>query len=246
MKGRGIKMKRKSVALLCIVLCQIIFQINVILSNAQEKVDLFEQILIETESKTVEYGLKASFKTEEDIKEVCNCLIGNLGFISDRSKLTVYQKEDSYCVDFSDENLTGYVEGIKCNNEDVITINIMEIDNQNGLKSLKDKVSRATSRFSEDIEYFQYLKAKMGEDVPSVVNNTIYDVNESIIKILKYYGTSNIETVSVNNGLSTVAYTKKYGSKLDNNKVIDFNYAVCNYSSGRYIIIGTPEIITTY
>jgi len=55
-----------------------------------------------------------------------------------------------------------------------------------------------------------------------------------------------IETVSINNGLSTVAYTKEYDEKVTNNKLIDFNYAVCNYSSGRYIIIGTPEIITTY
>ncbi|MBU3143131.1 YwmB family TATA-box binding protein [Clostridium sp. CF012] len=239
-------MKRKSSALLCIVLCLIILQINVVLSNAQEKVNLFDEILIQTKSKTIEYGLKTSFMTGEDPKQVCNYLIQNLGFDIKEIKLTNSESEDSYCIDFSSENLKGYIEALKHNNEDVITINISEIDNENGLESLKDIVTKSIGNRGENIKYFQYLKAKMPEISTNVVNEDIYGVNERIIKILKYHGTDNIETVSINNGLSTIAYTKKYGSKVNNNKLIDFNYAVCNYSSGRYIIIGTPEIITTY
>ncbi|MGH4126165.1 MAG: YwmB family TATA-box binding protein [Clostridium sp.] len=239
-------MKRKRIALLCIVLCQIILQINVIFSNAQEKVNLFDQILLETKSKTVEYGLKTSFKTEEDPKEVCNYLIRNLGFDSSGIKLNVYEKEDSYCIDFSNKDVKGYIEAIKYNNEDDITINISKTDNENGLESLRNKVAQAIGSRGENIKYFQYLKAEMPENIVNVGNEDIYGVNERIIKILKSHGTCNIETVSINNGLSTIAYTKKYASKVNNNKLIDFNYAVCNYSSGRHIIIGTPEIITTY
>ena len=55
------KMKRKSITLLCIVLCLIISQINVILSNAQEKVNLFDEILLQTKSKTVEYRVENIF-----------------------------------------------------------------------------------------------------------------------------------------------------------------------------------------
>lgn len=239
-------MKRKSIALLCIVLCQIILQINVILSNAQESVNLFEKILLQTKSETVEYGLKTSFKAWEDPKQVCNYLIQNLGFNSSEIKLDNYENEDSYGIDFLSENLKGYIEAVKYNNDNIITINISKIDNENGLESLKNKVSKIISNKGENIKYFQYLKAKMPEGNSNVGNEDIHAINETIIKILKSYGTKNIETVSINNGLSTIAYTKKYDSKVNNNKLIDFNYAVCDYSSGRYIIIGTPEIITSY
>ena len=74
----------------------------------------------------------------------------------------------------------------------------------------------------------------------------IHVTNDRIIKVLISHGAKNIDTVSINNGLRTVPYTPKYDEVKINNKLIDFNYAVCNYSCGRYIIIGTPEIITTY
>ncbi|MBZ9633008.1 YwmB family TATA-box binding protein [Clostridium sp. FP1] len=239
-------MKRKSIALLCIVLCRIILQINVISSNAQEKVNLFDEILVQTKSKTVEYGLKASFKTGEDQKTVCNYLIKNLQFDNSEIKSNKYENEDSYCINFSNENIKGYIEALKHNNENVITISISKIDNENGLESLKNKISHAIPSRGENIQYFQYLKAKILESNISELNEDTYAVNKRIIKILKSHGTCNIETVNINNGLSTIAYTKQYGSMVNNNKLIDFNYAVCNYSSGRYIIIGTPEIITTY
>ncbi|MBZ9685072.1 YwmB family TATA-box binding protein [Clostridium estertheticum] len=239
-------MRRKSITLLCIVLCLIILQVNVILLNAQEKVNLFDEILLETKGKTVEYGLKTSFKTGEDPKEVCNYLIRNLGFDSNEIKLNNYENKDSYCIDFSSDNLQGYIETVKYNSENVITINISKIDNENGLESLKNKVSNVIGSRGENIRFFLYLKAKILERSQDVISEDIYGVNKRIIKNLKSHGTENIETVSINNGLSTIAYTKQYTSKVNNNKLIDFNYAVCNYSSGRYIIIGTPEIITTY
>ncbi len=239
-------MKRKSIALLCIVLSLIILQINVRFSNAQEEVNLFDEILLATKSKTVEYGLKTCFKTEEEPKEVCNYLIRTLGFNNKEIKLDSSENEDSYCIEFSGKSVQGYIEALKYNNEDVITINISETGNENGLVSLKNKVSDSIGYRGKDIRYFQYLKAEMNKIHTNVEVEDIYGVNERIIKILKSHGTENIETVSINNGLSTIAYTKKYDEKVNNNKLFDFNYAVCNYSSGRYIIIGTPEIITTY
>jgi len=239
-------MKRKSIALLCIILSLIILQINVKFSNAQEEVNLFDEILLQTKSKTVEYGLKTCFKTDEEPKQVCDYLIQTLEIDNKEIKLNSIEKEDSYCIEFSGENVQGYIEALKCNNEDVITINISKMDNENGLVSLKNKVNDSIGYRGKDIKYFQYLKAEMqGIDTNKVIED-IYSVNERVIKILKSHGTENIETVNINNGLSTMAYTKKYDEKVYNNKLIDFNYAICNYSSGRYIIIGTPEIITTY
>ena len=239
-------MKRKSITLLCIVLCLIILQINVRISNAQEGVNLFDEILLQTKSKTVEYGLKTSFETTEDPKEVCNYLIQSLELNNKEIKVNSSENEDSYCIEFSGENVQGYIESLKNNNKDVITINISKIGKENGLVSLKNKVSDSIGHRGKDIKYFQYLKAKIGEGYAKAPKEDIYSVNEIIIKILKSQRAENIETVSINNGLSTIAYTKKYDGEVNNNKLIDFNYAVCNYSSGKYIIIGTPEIITTY
>ncbi|MBZ9606405.1 YwmB family TATA-box binding protein [Clostridium estertheticum] len=239
-------MKRKSIALLCIVLSLIILQINVKISNAQEVVNLFDEILLQTKSKTVEYGLKTCFKTGEEPKQFCDYLIRSLELNNKKTKLNISESENSYCIEFSDENVEGYIEALKYKSENDITINISKIGNENGLVSLKNKVSTSIGYRGKNIKYFQYLKAKMVESSSSVKNEDIYGVNNRIIKVLKSHGTYNIETVSINNGLSTIAYTKKYDELVINKKLIDFNYAVCNYSSGRYIIIGTPEIITTY
>lgn len=239
-------MKRKSISLLCIVLCLIILKINVRFSNAQEEVNLIDEILLQTKSKTVEYGLKANFETTENPKEICSYLIQTLELNNSEIVLKRIENEDSYCIEFSGKNVEGYIESTKYNNKDVITINISKIVNENGLESLKNKVSNSIGSRGKNVKYFQYLKGKIGENNAFVGIDDINTINESIIKILKTHGTENIETVSINNGLSTIAYTRKYDEKVINNKVIDFNYAVCNYSSGRYIIIGTPEIITTY
>lgn len=239
-------MKRKSIALLCIVLSLIILQINVKISNAQEAGNLFDEILLQTKSKTVEYGLKTCFKTGEEPKQFCDYLIKYLELNNKKSKLSIHENEDSYCIEFSGENVEGYIEALKGRNENDITINISKIGNENGLVSLKNKVSASIGYKGKNIKYFQYLKAKIEENSASVKTEDIYSVNNRIIKVLKSQGTYNIETVSINNGLSTIAYTKKYDELVINKKLIDFNYAVCNYSSGRYIIIGTPEIITTY
>ena len=239
-------MKRKNITFLCIVLCLIILQINVRLSNAEDGVNLFNEILIGTKSKTVEYGVKATFKTLEHPKEVCNNLIDRLELNNSETKLNIVENDNSYCIDFFGKNINGYIESLICNNEEVVTINISKIGSENGLQSLKNKVSNCIGYREGNIKYFQYLKAKIPYSGTKLGVEDINVVNEEIIKILKSHGTENIETVKINNGLSTVAYTKNYDEKLTNNKLIDFNYAVCNYSSGSYIIIGTPEIIITY
>jgi len=239
-------MKRKSIALLCIVLSLIILQVNVGLSNAQVRVNLFDEILLQTKSKTVEYGLKTSFKTKEDSKEICNYLIQDLGLNSKEIKLNSSENENSYCIEFLGKNVEGYIEALKYKNENDITINISKISNENGLVPLKNKVGVSIGNRGENVKYFQYLKAKIENNNTNFKIQNIYSVNDEIAKILKSHGSKNIETVSLNNGLSTIAYTKKYDEIVINNKLIDFNYAVCNYSSGRYIIIGTPQIIVAY
>ncbi|MEK6266740.1 MAG: YwmB family TATA-box binding protein [Clostridium sp.] len=239
-------MKRKSIVLLCVVLSLLIFGINGSFSYAQEKIDLFDEILIQTKGETLEYGLRVKFETREQPREECNYLFQTLEFNNKKIKTEIFEDKDSYSIEFSGENLKGYIKALKNNNKDVITINISEVGKENGLVSLKNKVNDSILNRGKNIKYYKYLKAKISDDSVSGNVEDIYSVNENIIKILESHGTKNIETVSINNGLGTVAYTQNYDVVVNNNKLIDFNYAVCNYSSGRYIIIGTPEIITNY
>jgi len=242
-------MEKKSITLLCIVLSIIILRVNVKFINAQEGVNLFDEILFVSKSKAVEYGLKTSFMTDENPKEICNKLIESLELNNKGIKLVRTEDEDSYNIEFSGINIEGYIEGLKYNNEALkndeknnITINISKKMNENGLEALKNKVMNSIEGQGKDIKCFEYLKAKIDNSSSLAVD----DINDAIIKNLKSHGAKNIDTVSINNGLSTIAYTKKYDEELIGNKLIDLNYAICNYSSGRYIIIGTPEIIIAY
>ncbi|MBU3214955.1 YwmB family TATA-box binding protein [Clostridium estertheticum] len=239
-------MRKKGITLLCIVLSIAIMQINIRFTSAHENLNLFDEILIQTKSKTVEYGLKTCFETQEESKEICNYLILALDLDNKKTILTRTENKDSYNVDFSSENAKGYVEALKYKNKSLITINISNVSNEDGLASLKNKVNASIGCRGKNVKYFLYLKAKVKETSKNGGANNINVINQKIIKILKSYGTENIETVNLNNGLSTMAYTRKFDEKVINNKLIDFNYAVCSYLSGKYIIIGTPEIITTY
>jgi hypothetical protein len=239
-------MRRKSIALLCVVLVLLILQVNIRAFSAAEEVNLFDEILLQTNSKTVEYGLKVFFKPTEDPKEVSNYLINALGLNSKNIRLNYLENESSYCIEFSGGDVQGYIEAQRHNSEDIIGISISKVGNENGLEALKNNVNNIIGYRGKDMKYFQYLKAKVQDINTNQEMGSIYTTNQRIIKILKYNKSKNIETVSINNGLSTVAYTKKYEAEVSNNKLMDFNYAVCDYSSGRYIIIGTPEIITTY
>jgi hypothetical protein len=203
-------MKRKSIALLCIVVSLIILQINIVVSSAQGEVNLFDEIILQTNSKTVEYGLTTSFKTIEEPKEICNYLINALELNNKEVKLNCFENESSVCIEFSGENFKGYIEATKYYDEDIIKIDISKTGNENGLVPLKNKISDAIGYRGKDIKYFQYLKAKIQENNSNEGMESIYATNQRIIEILKSNGSKNIETVNINNGLSTVAYTKKY------------------------------------
>ena len=214
-------MKRKSIALLCIVISLIILQINIGVSSAQGEVNLFDEIILQTKSKAVEYGLTTSFKTIEEPKGVCNYLINTLELNGKEIKLNSFENENSYCVEFSGENVEGYIEAIRYDSGDIIKINISKTGNENGLVPLKNKISDAIGNRGKDIKYIQYLKAKIQESNPKEGIESIYATNQRIIEVLESNGSKNIETVSINNGLSTVAYTKKYQVEVKINNIME-------------------------
>lgn len=204
---------------------------------ASKKPDFFREIVSLTEGKVVEYGVKANFLISEDGENYCLELFKKLNI--ENADINVVKDDKFYSVEFNNNEFKGYIESTSYDNHNVVTLNIVQYDNEYRLLELKNRVSIAVGKDEKEVKYFDYLKAQVNKD-------STEKVNSDIAELLKNNNASNIDTIKIDNGYSTVAYTKKYPVMKNNGKLMDLNYAVCSYSSGDYVIIGTPVIITTY
>ena len=157
----------------------------------------------------------------------------------ENADINVVKEDRFYSVEFSNNELKGYIESTSYDNHNVVTLNVVQYDNGYRLSELKNRINIAVGKDEKEVKYFDYLKAQINKGDKEKVNS-------DIAKLLKNNNASNIDTIKIDNGYSTVAYTKKYPVMKNNGKWMDLNYAVCSYFSGDYVIIGTPVIITTY
>jgi hypothetical protein len=202
-----------------------------------KNLDFFREIVTLTEGEIVEYGIKANFEVSENGETYCLELLKKLNI--ENADINVAKGDKLYSIEFSSNEFKGYIESTSYDNHNVVTLNVVQSDNEYRLLELKNRVSVAVGKHEKEVRYFDYLKAQINED------NT-QKINSDIAELLKRNNASNIDTIKIDNGYSTVAYTKTYPVMKNNGKSMDLNYAVCNYSSGAYVIIGTPVIITTY
>jgi hypothetical protein len=207
-------------------------------SEAMKNVDLFDEVVAASDSNIVEYGVRAVLKIEEDQEEYCLRVLKELNLQSE--SINMVKGDKIYCLEFNNSDLNGYIESMSYDNYNVVTLNIIKKETENGISELRDLIENVIGESGVDIKYFQYLKAQAMGD------SDISEINNNIEKLLKLHNASSINTVRIENGYSTVAYTRRYPVMRSNGKYMDFNYAVCSYTSGNYIIIGTPTIITTY
>lgn len=199
---------------------------------------LFDDIVAKTGSDIVEYGITTSFETSKDGNKVCNDILANLG-LSKETKVTKFTSDNIYRMDFQDKTTSGYVESVLDEGTDIVKLHIMKNESTNDLTKLKAKAKEALSKFCEDPKLFLYLKAKTPDF-------DMEHTNRTIVNLLKESGTIDMDTVNLGKSLSTVCYSGKFEPTLIDGKLADFNFAVCSYTSGNYIIMGTPEILETY
>jgi hypothetical protein len=204
---------------------------------ASKKPDFFREIVSLTEGKVVEYGVKANFQISENGEDYCLELLKKLNI--ENADINVVKGDKFYSVEFNNNETKGYIESTSYDNHNVVTLNVVQYDNEYRLLELENRVSIAVGKDEKEVKYFDYLKAQVNKD-------STEKVNRDIAEFLKNNNASNIDTIKIDNGYSTVAYTKKYPVMKNNGKLMDLNYAVCSYSSGDYVIIGTPVIFTTY
>lgn len=231
-------MDTKKVVFICLLTVLILTNYKV--SYAERKGDLFESIIAQTNSEVVEYGIDEKFQSTDR-----NISIDNLmNFLDDKllSYCTkIIDTEDIYQIEFISEKGTGYISIVPYDSKYLYHISILIYDDDVKIKNIESCLKEFTRNYNvENAIYYIYAKAKLGKETD------LESYNGKVIDLLKSYGTTNVKTVSLNNGFSTTANTHQFSAKKNNGKLIDFNFAICSYTSGNYLIMGTPEIIKTY
>ncbi len=230
--------KYKKVVIL-LILCFLLVVIYNDKSKASGNIDLIDQIIKTSNSRVVENGIKVEYISYENGEDQWKRVLNNLSLENLEIKSTTSNDEFFY-LEFESKDITGYIESRKLNNKNnKIVLNISEKININDLKNLNNRVKIAIGNNNKESKNYQYVKAELS-------NNNLYEMNSKLTKELKASGATNIESLSINGGQFTVANTYRYRPTISNGKLVDLSYALCNYSSGNYIIVGTPEIITSY
>lgn len=200
--------------------------------------NLFDDIISKTQGKVVEYGVTTSFMATGNGTINCNNILNDMGF-KENSKIAESKSNNIYRIEFQKEKISGYVESVKEDDKSIIKISIIANESKNNIYELKNKVNESVRNHSGNAELFEYLKVKLPD-------SDIEHTNRTIVSLLESRGTIDIDTVRLQNGFSTICNTGKFKPTMINGKLIDFNFSVSNYTSGNYIIMGTPEILETY
>lgn len=228
---------RNRIFTITLTLVMLFWGFNINLSFAKKDINFFDEIVKAVKGSIEEYGIKAVVFTEEDGETFSNKILKSLNM--EKAETDIIRNDKIYCIEFKSNNVYGYIESMKYDNYNGVTVNVVNTDDINNADGLKELIEKAIGKNQKEVKYYQYLKAK-------VLSSDMYKTNEDIEALLKYYGAHNIETVEIENGYSTVAYTGKYPAIRSGGKLIDLNYAVCSYTSGNYVIVGTPIITASY
>lgn len=207
--------------------------------SAQGKnIQLFDDIIELTQGHIEEVGVRLTFSTEVQGKVAIEKVFSELN-IEDIDNVESSTDHGNYSLSFSGKKVSGSIVNIKDAAGSSIVLNIIEKSVYNNVEEIKASLLKSLNLSGENIEYSYHIKAK----VPS---NDMKSINETMLNFLKGRGSSNLESIDISNGYSTVAYTRNFQPISSSGKLIDLNYAVVNYSTGTYILLGTPIIMIPY
>ncbi|NOH16735.1 hypothetical protein [Clostridium cochlearium] len=199
----------------------ILFVILFLLGAKLPKKNLFQSLLDISKGTIIENGVKLisedSLGKEKSFQQILNSLDIEETEIKDYK-----ENEKKVIIEFQKESLRGYIqqEHIKDKNLSRTTMVLIEKNSENILDDLKKSGKKI---LNENLKIYSYMKVKINtEDLDSA--------NKKIIERLNY----NINTVKIING---------YSNFLENKS---FQYALVNYSSGSYLIMGEPQIFELY
>lgn len=199
----------------------ILFVILFLLGAKLPKKNLFQSLLDISKGTIIENGVKLisedSLGKEKSFQQILNSLDIEETEIKDYK-----ENEKKVIIEFQKESLRGYIqqEHIKDKNLSRTTMVLIEKNSENILDDLKKSGNKI---LNGNLKIYSYMKVKINtEDLDSA--------NKKIIERLNY----DINTVKIINGYSNFLEKKS------------FQYALVNYSSGSYLIMGEPQIFELY
>lgn len=223
------------IMLMTFIMCMLL---NSVLRGVQASEDIIGELISGTDSHIEEYGITVNFITDMDQEALCRDILKQMDFINpEENKIT--KNDKMYNVDFQTNSINGYIETTKCDKYNIIILNIVVKNDEYELKNMKNHVENVISSFSKDAKFFEYVKAKSSLD-------NVENIQHKMNAILQEANARDMQTIKLRNGYSSTANTGRYMPIACDGRAMDLNYAVCNYQSGNYVIIGTPQILTSY
>ncbi len=178
-----------------------------------------------------ENGVKVQYNTNHSILEECKKL--STYFNVDFKPEEIKRNEDIYY--FTKIIISGNRQAkVTLENEGQDTIVEIELV-ENTKKVIVDDLKKELAKLVDDtfinIQYFSYVKGKLN------TQKQINEINHYLQTKLKENGATKVNSIPINSGVTGVA---------SNNREFQFNYSIFEYNSGKYLIVGTPTIFTTY
>ena len=231
------KFKFKTVKVLIITLVILTFNTNFLYAKGQ--VDMFEKLLSNKNIEVTEYSVTATFKANSQGFDTCDIILNRVSTIFGEMEYTKTNEGEFNNIVFLNEDYRGTITSTAYNNENIFTITIIKKDKENKTKELKSKLSEILSHINSRITYSQCIKGK-------ILNNNLDEINNYVMDTLEQGKVKNINRAKLYNGYSIICNTNLYSSKKVGAVDVDFHCAVVKYSSGCYLVMGTPEITLDY
>jgi hypothetical protein len=228
--------KSKSICILLVFLLTVVFQ-NKEISYANTNESLFSEILLESNSELIEYGLKMSLSEVRNEELLKSQLLDAFKCTLSDDKKT----EKSHYIEFKNDELQGYLESVYESTGTVTNLEIIKHGQNLRLAELQDKLLNVleSNKVGKIKSLYRYIKAKTFDDDKE-------QLSDKIITKLRYNKAENIDKIDLGNTISITALTGRYERIKNGEAWIDFNSAICGYESGNYLIIGTPIIMKEY
>lgn len=232
-------MNFKFKAVIVSILTLIILVINSSFIYVQGQVDMFEKLLSNSNIEVSEYSVTATFNSHSQGMDACKEIIRKASTTLGEMEYTVNDKDEFSNIIFSNEIYKGSITSTPYKDKNIVVITVIKKEKENRTKELKSKLSEILSHVNSRITYSQCIKGK-------ILNNNLDEVNNFVMNELEQSKAKNINKAKLYNGYSIICNTNLYDSKKVGTMDVDFHCAVVKYSSGCYLVMGTPEITLDY
>lgn len=213
-----------------ISLVLVLFSLIICQGERRRETSIYKNLF--TNFSTIEEnGVKVQYSINNSIFEECKklCTSFNIDFKAEEIKKNdgVYYFNKIIVSGSRQTKLTVENEG----QDTVVEIEIVENTKKVIVDDLKKELAKLVDDTFIKVQYFSYVKGNLN------TQKQVSEINDYLQQKLKENGATKVNSIPINSGVTGVA---------SNNRDFRFNYSICEYNSGKYLIVGTPTIFTTY